>query len=58
MQQRNSVCTRRCWRATENVDALQALEGLYRTSSDEQRLAAILTKNRGGQLNPRHGGRG
>ena len=36
----------------ENVDALQALEALYRAAGDEQRLAAILTKRAEAELDP------
>ena len=36
----------------ENVDALQALEGLYRTAGDEPRLAAILGKRAEAELDP------
>ena len=36
----------------ENVDALQALEGLYRAAGDEQRLAAVLTKRAEAELDP------
>ena len=36
----------------ENVDALQALEGLYRTAGDEPRLAAILEKRAEADLDP------
>jgi tetratricopeptide (TPR) repeat protein len=36
----------------ENVDALQALEGLYRTAGDEPRLAGILEKRAEAELDP------
>ena len=36
----------------ENVDALQALEGLYRTAGDDQRLAAILATRAEAELDP------
>src|SRR5207244_8012057 len=36
----------------ENVDALQALEGLYRTAGDEPRLAGILEKRAEADLDP------
>jgi tetratricopeptide (TPR) repeat protein len=36
----------------ENVDALSALEGLYRTAGDEPRLAAILTTRAEAELDP------
>jgi tetratricopeptide (TPR) repeat protein len=36
----------------ENVDALQALESLYRTAGDDMRLAAILEKRAEAELDP------